>query len=36
MWDDGVGGLIERRALWLDVHSERLLDCLMDRALRES
>lgn len=36
MWDDGVGGLIERRALWLDSHSEQLLDCLMDRALRES
>lgn len=36
MWDDGVGGLIERRALWLDSHSEQLLDCLMERALRES
>lgn len=36
MWDDGVGGLIERRALWLDAHSERLLDCLMDTALRDS
>jgi hypothetical protein len=30
MWDDGVGGLIERRALWLDANGQRLLDSLME------
>jgi hypothetical protein len=30
MWDAGVGGLIERRALWLDANCERLLGSLID------
>lgn len=30
MWDDGVGGLIERRALWLDTRSDQLLSSLID------
>jgi aminoglycoside phosphotransferase len=30
MWDDGVGGVIERRALWLEAQSGRLVAALID------